>query len=67
MAATPAQTTTVMNADLTALNTQLTALKTVRKSVPAGVNPLEIQHLDKHIKQLSTVIETLKVRIKRAS
>jgi hypothetical protein len=56
-----------MNADLTALNAQLAALKAVRKAVPAGVNPLEIQHLDKHIKQLSAVIDTVKLRLKRAA
>lgn len=66
MALVPAQTKTVMNADLTALNTQLAALKATRKAIPAGVNPLEIQHLDLHIKQLGAVITTLSLRIKRA-
>jgi hypothetical protein len=66
MPLTPAQTKTAMNADLTALNGQLTALQTVRKAVPAGVNPRDIQLLDKQITQTKALIETVKHRISRA-
>lgn len=66
MAYVPAQTKTVINSDITALTAQLTAAQTARKALPDRVNPLDIQHLDKQIKQLKAVLSTAKLRAKRA-
>ena len=65
MAYVPAQTAAVMNADLTALNGQLTVLKGVRKAFPAGTNPRDMEHVNTQIKQLKAVIDTINRRLNR--
>jgi hypothetical protein len=65
MAYVPAQTSAVMNSDLTALNAQLAVLKGVRAAFPAGTNPRDMEHVGLQIKELQTVIRRIQTRLNR--